>query len=255
MGIRTFRYKDSQPPAAGTLVIQNLVIKNVKVAVSGWNDDEIFGGTDEGQTTTIPFWAHGKGYSDKYPNGDNINVVADETQDSIPKILKDEAGKIFERPRPQYRHISSSRFISVKEHGAIGDGEADDSAAIQEVLSTYGNTQEGQKKKIIFFDYGVYRVSRTIYVPPNTYITGEAWSTIMSSGSLFNDASNPKPVFQVGEPGEEGVVEISDLLLQTQGPAAGAVLMEWNIRYATRRQTKNQMEHQENKKLIWKEIS
>ncbi|KAF3926256.1 hypothetical protein ABW20_dc0104656 [Dactylellina cionopaga] len=230
IAIRTARHENSKPDAGGTLILQNLVISGVRVTVSGWNDDELFGGNEPGRNTTIPFWGHGKGYSDHLPHGDDINVVADETVDAIPAVLKDSTGKILERPKPLYRHIPAHRFVSVKANGAVGDGEADDTAAIQQIIDSIGNVQPGQKKKIIFFDYGVYRVSQTIYVPPNTYIVGEMWSVIMSSGSFFNDAKDPKPVFQVGKPGEEGVVEISEMLFQTQGPAAGAILMEWNIR-------------------------
>ncbi|KAK6335693.1 hypothetical protein TWF696_002458 [Orbilia brochopaga] len=229
-GIRTFRTADSTPPAGGTLVLQNLIISGVDTAVLGWNDEKLFGGDEEGRNTTIPFWGHGKGYSNEIRNGSDINVIADDTIDAIPIALKDRAGKILERPRPLYRHIPAHRFVSVKANGAVGDGKADDTAAIQKILNTHGNTPAGQEKAIIFFDHGVYRVSQSIYVPPNTYIVGEMWSVIMSYGDVFNDAENPKPVFQVGKPGEEGIVEMSDLLFQTQGPAAGAILMEWNIR-------------------------
>ncbi|KAF3930728.1 hypothetical protein ABW19_dt0209580 [Dactylella cylindrospora] len=230
IGVRTFKHPGSKPPAAGTLILQNIKISGVGTTVEGWNNDEIFGGNDPGYNVTIPFWGHGRGYSDKYQTGDDINVVVDETRDSVPDALKDSSGKILERPRPLYRHIPSHRFISVKANGAIGDGEADDTASIQEIISAHGNVEAGEEKNIIFFDYGVYRVSNTIYVPPNTYLVGEMWSVIMSSGSKFGDASNPQPVFQVGKAGEEGIVQISDMLFQTQGPAAGAILMEWNIR-------------------------
>ncbi|KAK6544507.1 hypothetical protein TWF694_001200 [Orbilia ellipsospora] len=233
IGIKTSRNPDSKPPAGGTLVLQNLKISGVGVTVSGWNDREIFGGNEEGRNTTIPFWGHGKGYSDALPRGQDINVVADETVDAIPSVLKDSEGKILERSRPLYRHIPHHRFVSVRDHGAVGDGKTDDTAAIQEIISANGNTQPGHEKKIIFFDYGVYRVTSSIYVPPNTYIVGEMWSVIMSSGSSFNDVKNPQPVFKVGNAGEEGTVQISDMLFQTQGPAAGAILMEWNIRSPT----------------------
>ncbi|KAF3908941.1 hypothetical protein ABW21_db0206062 [Orbilia brochopaga] len=228
--IRTFRTADSTPPAGGTLVLQNLIVSGVSTTVLGWSDEKLLAGNKEGSKTTIPFWGHGKGYSSDSSKGRAINDIVDGTVSAIPSVLKDTAGKILERPKPLYRHIPTHRFVSVKANGAVGDGQADDTAAIQKILDTHGNTQPGQEKKIIFFDYGVYRVSKTIYVPPNTYIVGEMWSVIMSYGEVFNDAENPKPVVRVGRPGEEGIVEMSELLLQTQGPAAGAILMEWNIR-------------------------
>ena len=36
-------------------------------------------------------------------------------------------------------------------------------------------------------------------------------------------------MIQVGEWGDTGVIEIQDLMLTTQGPTAGLVLMEWNV--------------------------
>ena len=51
----------------------------------------------------------------------------------------------------------------------------------------------------------------------------------MSSGSYFNDISNPKPVVQVGTPGSTGQVEWSDMIVSTQGTQAGAILIEWNL--------------------------
>jgi glucan 1,3-beta-glucosidase len=51
----------------------------------------------------------------------------------------------------------------------------------------------------------------------------------MSSGDFFNNIDEPKPVVQVGQAGEQGQVELSDLILSTQGPQAGAILIEWNI--------------------------
>lgn len=51
----------------------------------------------------------------------------------------------------------------------------------------------------------------------------------MATGSVFGDQNNPKPVWQVGQPGQAGTVEMSDLVFETRGPVPGAVLVEWNI--------------------------
>ena len=50
---------------------------------------------------------------------------------------------------------------------------------------------------------------------------------IMASG--FTDQNSPKPVFQVGSPGDTGSVEMSDLVFQTIGPNPGAIMVEWNV--------------------------
>jgi glucan 1,3-beta-glucosidase len=58
-------------------------------------------------------------------------------------------------------------------------------------------------------------VSSTILVPSGTRIVGEAWSVISATGAAFGDQSNPVPLFKVGNSGDEGTVEISDIIFST----------------------------------------
>lgn len=76
---------------------------------------------------------------------------------------------------------------------------------------------------------------------------GEAWSTIMATGTAFANASSPQVAIQVGAPGSTGIVEISDMIFTTRGPgkpkyahvsgsskltctiAPGAIVVEWNV--------------------------
>lgn len=51
----------------------------------------------------------------------------------------------------------------------------------------------------------------------------------MSSGTYFANIHTPQSVIQVGKPGDTGVVEVSDLIVSTQGAQAGAVLVTWNL--------------------------
>ncbi|KAJ7821382.1 hypothetical protein B0H14DRAFT_2831454 [Mycena olivaceomarginata] len=52
----------------------------------------------------------------------------------------------------------------------------------------------------------------------------------MGSGPNFADHKNPRPVIQVGNPGDVGEVEMSDLVITTTGGSAGAIGIEWNLR-------------------------
>lgn len=52
----------------------------------------------------------------------------------------------------------------------------------------------------------------------------------MASGSAFSSAASPKPMLMVGNPGDTGVAEISDLMFSTKGAQPGAILVQWNIR-------------------------
>lgn len=144
-----------------------------------------------------------------------------------PATLLNGQGKVFERSKPQYEGYPASSFLSVKSAGAKGDGVTDDTAAIQKVLDSATEDQ------IVYFDHGAYLITSTIKVPKNIKITGEIWPLLMATGEAFSDEKNPIPMLQIGEPGDTGSVEISDLILETKGPAPGAILMEWNVAEAT----------------------
>ena len=72
-------------------------------------------------------------------------------------------------------------------------------------------------------------MTSTVNVPAGTRMVGEAWSVIMGSGAYFRNQATPRPVVKVGSAGSEGVAEITDIVFTTQGPAPGAVVVEWNI--------------------------
>ncbi len=101
----------------------------------------------------------------------------------------------------------------------------DDTAAVQNFLNAAA--QAGQ---IAYFDHGAYIISNTIQVPINLKITGELFPIVMATGPNFGDQNNPRPLFRVGNPGEFGTVEISELVFETKGPTPGAILVEWNIK-------------------------
>jgi glucan 1,3-beta-glucosidase len=132
-------------------------------------------------------------------------------------------GAILERSKPLYADVEASSFISVKSAGAKGDGTTDDTEAIQKIFDSY---KDGQ---IIYFDHGAYVITSTIKVPKDIKITGEIWPMLMAHGPKFGDQEKPVPLFQVGQKGDTGSVEMSDLIITTKGPAPGAILMEWNL--------------------------
>ena len=132
-------------------------------------------------------------------------------------------GAVFERSKPLYDGLAASSFVSVKSAGAKGDGSTDDTEAIQKVLDSAKSDQ------VVYFDHGAYVITSTIKVPKNIKITGEVWPMIMAHGKKFSDEKNPVPALQIGQKGDTGSVEMSDLVIMTKGPAPGAILMEWNV--------------------------
>ncbi|KZP30720.1 glycoside hydrolase family 55 protein [Athelia psychrophila] len=108
----------------------------------------------------------------------------------------------YTKSKPVFSTLAATSVVNVKYHGVIGDGVTDDLAAIQAVINTYAGTG-----KMVYFPYGVYRISATLYAPPGTIIQGEAWASIRAdsgSSGFWSDESDPQPVLQIGKPGDKG---------------------------------------------------
>lgn len=90
--------------------------------------------------------------------------------------------------------------------------------------------QSSWNQQIAFLDAGHYIVTDTIYIPAGARIVGEALGAIIiGTGEKFSDINSPYPVVKIGRPGEAGTVEVSDMIVSTRGPTAGAVLIEFNL--------------------------
>ncbi|KAJ6530408.1 exo-beta-1,3-glucanase [Mycena vulgaris] len=207
---------------AGSLVLNNIELKNVSTAAGVVGGGVVLAG---GSHVIIDSWVQGNIFA-----GTNSTGVF--TQDRLPappksQVLLDKAGHIFGKTHPQYTEYDVSQFVSVRDKGAIGDGKTDDTEAITAILCKYAGS------KIIFFDAGTYIVTSTITIPAGSRIVGEAWSVISGAGPAFHDQDNPQVVVRVGEPGSQGIVEITDMIFSTVGPAPGAIVVEWNIKETT----------------------
>ncbi|KAF4152017.1 hypothetical protein CNMCM6069_002746 [Aspergillus lentulus] len=130
-----------------------------------------------------------------------------------PSLLVDGSGAFFRKPKPQY--VGETPVVAT-------DGTGDQAMAISELLSSY-------RASVIFFPAGVYLVESTVHIPVGSKIIGSGWSQIMGTGSAFEDESKPNVVVRVGQKGDQGVVEITDMLFTVKGATAGAALMEWNV--------------------------
>ncbi|KAL7934996.1 glycoside hydrolase family 55 protein [Trichoderma chlorosporum] len=199
----------------GTLVLDNVdMTSNTPIAVKSSSS----GATILAGNANIASWTQGRAYT----NASGKNVQGTRATVSKPSALT-AGGKVFTRSKPQYENVAASNFVSVKAHGAKGDGSTDDTAAIQAVFNSVSSGQ------IVYFDHGAYVITDTIKVPKNIKIVGEIWPLIMVGGTKFNNINNPQPVWQVGQPGDVGNVEIQDLIFETLGPQPGAIIVEWNV--------------------------
>lgn len=214
IGIKTAFTSTSQPATAGAVILENIVLTNVPTAVQNNGATALTGGT-----TTIAGWGQGHKYT---PTGPTF-FTGSFTPNTRPAGLV--SGSIYyERSKPSYNNLAASSFKSTRSAGAKGDGSTDDTAALQSIINSAASA--GQ---VVFFDAGTYKITSTLKIPPGSKLVGEAFSTIMSSGSFFNDKANPKPVVQVGTAGQTGQVEWSDMIVSVQGAQAGAILIEWNL--------------------------
>ncbi|KAI0318387.1 exo-beta-1-3-glucanase [Amylostereum chailletii] len=201
----------------GSIVLNNIRLVNVPDAVV------VNGGATllAGGTTTIDSWAEGNTFT-------GSNGARTFTESTIPTVNKpasllDSAGQIFGKTRPTYANFAVDEFVSVKAQGASGNGNTDDTAALQAVFDKFAGC------KIIYFDAGTYLVSNTLRIPSGVQIYGEAWAAILGSGSVFSDDGNPEVVVQVGTSGSTGLAEVGGMLFTTRAPAGGAIMVEWNV--------------------------
>lgn len=173
-------------------------------------------------------WAMGRRYTDQYPSGTVVSgdLIAPFKQSDL--LTAD--GKFVEREKPQYLNVPASDFVNVLEFGARNDGiyPNNNVASINFAL-----LYAASKGKIGLFPAGVYKVDDTIRVPIDSKIVGILYPQLMAVGPKFADASNPRVFVRVANPGDKGIIEISDLILTNQGATAGAVFMEWNAYQTT----------------------
>ncbi|EEH21782.2 hypothetical protein PABG_03998 [Paracoccidioides brasiliensis Pb03] len=200
------------PPS---IVIDNLKMNSVGTTVKSEDGDVILDGTNH-----VGLWAMGRRY-DGY-NGTYISGEVDAPQKA--KRLLDKDGKLFYRPRPQYKDLKVDEFLIATEHDCKNDGTGDNTGDINAFLE-----KAKKERKIAYFPAGVYRVGGTVFIPTGSRVQGASWSQIQGAGFYFNDIHNPRVVVQVGEKGDVGDMEIVDMMFTAQGATAGAVLVEWNV--------------------------
>ena len=206
------------PWSNGSVVIENVALENVPIAVQASNRTVLEGSTE---STTIEAWGQGHSYTPAGPNNFQGALAPHQRPRSL---LARDSSRYYTKSKPQYERLPTSAFVSVRDAGATGDGSTDDTSALQTALDN-----AVRDNKIVFFDQGTYKITRTLVFPPGSRIVGEALPVIMASGRLWSNMDQPAPVIQIGKPGDTGFFEWSDMLVSTQGSTPGAVLIEWNL--------------------------
>lgn len=236
-------------PSVGSVLLLDSTVSNTKVAVAtlfdpgqtGTNGTLVLDNVDMSSNVAAAVKREdtvvlqGNQHIDAWTQGRSYTGAAGETVQgpgrAVPKpaALTDAGGRVVTKSKPQYEDVPSSRFVSVKARGAKGDGVTDDTRAIQRVFDCLGAGD------IVYFDHGAYLVTDTVRVPKDVKIVGEIWPLIMAGGNeTFKNQRDPKPVFQIGRPGDRGNVEIQDVMFATAGPQPGAILVEFNVEGETK---------------------
>ncbi|CAE7031300.1 hypothetical protein PTNB85_04283 [Pyrenophora teres f. teres] len=218
IGINSSFTENSIPTTGGTLILDNVDFSGSPKAIVGATGNTILEGGRK-----VASWAQGNavsaGNTQSRIQGDVNNAP------TKPQSLQGLNGW-YERSKPQYETVPASKFVSLKSKGAKGDGATDDTAAIQAAIDGL------REDEVLHVDHGAYLITKTVTIPAekNVKMVGEIYSTFFITGEFFSDMNNPKPGFQIGaKSGDKGSFEASDLIIGTQGPAPGGILMEWNI--------------------------
>jgi glucan 1,3-beta-glucosidase len=217
LGIVTAYTSTSLPATAGSLILENVQISNVAVMVQSVGKTVLAGSSG---TSTITAWGQGHRYTQGSGPTQFQGAISPVSR---PSILAPN-GKYYTQSKPQYQTLPLSSFVSVRAGGATGNGATDDTAALQRIINSA--TAAGN---VVFVDAGTYILTSTLTIPPGARIVGEAYSVFMASSPFFNNMRSPQPVVKVGNTGQSGRVEWSDMLVSTRGQQAGAILIEWNL--------------------------
>ncbi|KKA30509.1 hypothetical protein TD95_002078 [Thielaviopsis punctulata] len=219
-GIKCVYGDVSANPQAGSLLIENTVFTGTPSILVNQGQALVGGGSSP---TILHGYLSGNSYN---PSGPERIVGVDPSYQSPTPALLDSSGKYFELTKPYYENIPAKNFLSARRYGAKGDGKTDDTAALNRLFSAAARRQG----YVAFVDAGTYIVTDTVFIPPGTKIVGEALaSIIMASGPKFHDINNPYVVIKVGDAGQTGRIEWSDMIVSTRGACAGAKLIEYNL--------------------------
>jgi hypothetical protein len=109
--------------------------------------------------------------------------------------------------------------FNVRDYGAVGDGVANDTTAIQAALDACNSAAGG----VVFLPRGTHKVNATLLVYSNTILRGAGW------GSVIKGIAGANPIIKGTDP-VHGLVDgcgIEDLTIDGTSPATGLVGIYW----------------------------
>lgn len=164
----------------------NIDARNVPIFAKLRNTDKIIRG--KGNTYKVREFTHGLVI-------ENLNEDSKfETLQDI--IATDNAPEKLDRTIPPLPPMS--QWINIKDLGAVGDGETDDTNIFKDAIANH---------KVIYVPQGWYHLTETLTMAPGTKIIGlHPWSTqfvIHESEPAFSGFGAPKPMIESSEGGDD----------------------------------------------------
>jgi hypothetical protein len=126
------------------------------------------------------------------------------------------------RPRPWFDELKRSDICNaVTDCGATGSNHTDETAKLQACV---------WRCAAVFLPSGIYLISDTLLLRPDSVVVGEALSQIfLASGSVgFDNSSMPKPVLDTPDDAS-GSVRLTEIAVQAGDANRGAVLLRWRV--------------------------
>ncbi|PKY07913.1 putative exo-beta-1,3-glucanase [Aspergillus campestris IBT 28561] len=169
-------------------------------------------------------WVHGTLYAQRESHNQRVSGKRVKTARSQPLLSGD---KYFTMQPPTYTDYTASEVLNIKSvpgKPVHGDGATDDTWNINSILAQNRNC------KIIYFPAGTYIVTDTIVVPAGTRIVGDAFaSTISAAGDKFANSRDVRTMVRLGNPGDMGLIHVSDMVFTVADVLPGCKLVEVNI--------------------------
>lgn len=152
-----------------------------------------------------------------------------------------QTGPTASQPVTQSLQSWLDQFASVKDFGATGDGVTDDTDAINRALfQLFCREVNPQIRRSLFFPAGVYKVSRTIIIPPYATLYGEgADNSVIQLTNSSEDSASRLYVARTGDSLQQtgvnignngatppGDVTILDIGFSTLDPESSCFLVE-----------------------------
>jgi len=124
----------------------------------------------------------------------DITVLSDYTYSDIVVGYAAQTGPSVSQPVVRSVQAKLDDQASVRDFGAVGDGVADDTAAIQRALiQLYCRENNTQIRRSLFFPAGTYRITDTINIPTYAKLIGEGGDCTIIQLQAPDDSSAVSP--------------------------------------------------------------